>query len=306
MAFKEMNKPKYPPRLWALVAYPAGGKTTFSIQMRGPLVAIDSDHRFSEMLDMIKAESPNKTVYQLSPNPIDNVDTDQIVSLLNKQMPGADVGTIIVDSLTAIMAPLVTGALMDVETGRIKNRAAANRMKAIRMRQLQDGVTRWGTDVLWIWHLDDGRDGHGAEVTKETVSATELARLTRSINMKLRIVTGKKERHGIEVVWSRRGRSGMILWDDTGTWKGMPERIEAVVYEGLTAEELDQLATPEVFSGPEHAIDWAIKQGAFLLENVAKDEYQKIKMEDQPESAKEMAGLWTARVNELLREEKAQ
>lgn len=36
--------------------------------------------------------------------------------------------------------------------------------------------------------------------------------------------------HGIEVPWARRGRGGVKLWDESGDWAGIPERIEQAVY----------------------------------------------------------------------------
>ena len=135
MAFKKMQKPKYPPRQWSLVGYPGSGKSSFAAQMRGPKLVIDSDHRFTEVL-----ENSNDDVYQLSDNPSDNVDPDTIAKVLNQNMRGADVKTIIVDSLTAIITPLMTQAVIDNDKGRNRNQIAAFKTKALAMRQLQVGM----------------------------------------------------------------------------------------------------------------------------------------------------------------------
>jgi len=137
--FKQMVKQKYPPRLWGLTGYPGGGKSTFAAQMRGPLLVVDADHRFQEVFDL--AVQSGRVVYELSNVPSDNVDTDRITERLTQGMPGAEVGTIVVDSLTAIIAPLVTQAIQDKAAGRIKNQYAGWKNKAIAMRQLQDAVT---------------------------------------------------------------------------------------------------------------------------------------------------------------------
>ena len=42
MGFTKMGKPQYPPRLWTLAGFPGSGKSTFSTQMRSPLLAIDA------------------------------------------------------------------------------------------------------------------------------------------------------------------------------------------------------------------------------------------------------------------------
>ena len=303
MAFEKMAKTKYPPRLWAMVGYPGGGKSTFSTQMRGPLLVVDADHRFREVLDL----AGDRDVFELSDQATDQVDPDRVAAILAENMPGSEVGTIVVDSLTAIITPLVVQALVDKDAGREKNLAAAFRTKALAMRQLQDAVTRWGTDCLWLYHLQDARDAKGKALRRATVSQTELARLTRSINMQLEIVqdpsTGSGQaRRGVKVVWARRGRQGMELWDDTGTWWGMPEKIEAAVYDGLTEADQERIEEqiPDVFPNSETAIAWGLEQGAFKALQHARNGYEKLKREAQPQDAEEMARLWVANVQARL------
>ena len=289
MAFVKMTQPLTPRRLWALVGYPGSGKSTFAARMRGPLLAIDADHRFDEVMRLAGA------VYQLSDTPADNVQPERIAAALHKNMPGSDVATIVVDSLTAIIAPLVTQAILDNDAGRNKNRMAAFKDKALAMRLLQDAVGAWGCDVLWIYHLQDGRDANANEVTTATVSRTELARLTRSINMQLRIVE-QGDKRAVKVEWARRGRSGMTLVDETGTWAGMPEKIEQAVYGGLSLAEQDQIeqALPTKFCNPEQAIAWAVDFGAFVELVHARNAYDKCKREQAPATATDMWALWIA------------
>merc|ERR1711981_78698 len=173
--------------------------------MLGPKVVIDADHRFTEVLELSEDD-----VFSLSDDPQDNVDTDNIAKCLYQNMPNSGVKTIIVDSLTAIITPIVVKAMLDKDKGRQKNLMAGFKEKAMAMRQLQDAVARWGTDCLWIYHLQDARDGKAREITKSTVSETEIARLTRSINMQLKIIE-KDGKYGVEVIWARRGRSGMVI-----------------------------------------------------------------------------------------------
>jgi len=296
MTFQKMTKQAYPSRLWALVGYPGSGKSTFATQMAGPILAIDADHRFDEVLDL----SPDD-VLELSNSPADNVDANRITAILAKNMPGSGIKTIVVDSLTAIITPLVVQAMQDKEAGQVKNLAAAFRTKALAMRQLQDAVTRWGTDCLWIYHLNDARDAKGKALTKATVSATELARLTRSINMQLEVVQDKGGKRGIKVVWARRGRDGMTLWDNSGTWAGMPEKIEAAVYDGLSkADQAEIEQAPDHFPNPETAIAWGLERGAFKALQHARNAYEKIKRELSPKTAEEMATLWRADVARRL------
>jgi len=293
--FKKMQ-PTRPPRLWSLVGRPGSGKSTFAAQMKAPILAVDSDHRFAEVLHLVSGD-----VYQLSDVAADNVNADTITRLLAENMPGSDVATIVIDSLTAIITPLVVQAMADKEAGRVKNLAAAFRQKALAMRQLQDGITRWGCDVLWIYHLLDARDEKAKAVTRATISQTELARLVRSINLQLEIVHEGDQR-GVRVVWARCGRSDMILWDDTGRWAGMPDRIEEAVYTGLSLadqERIEQVA-PAVFPNPETAITWGFEQGVFEALQHARNAYNRLKREKKPQSAREMAALWTADVQARL------
>ncbi len=301
MAFKKMQKPKYPPRQWSLVGYPGSGKSSFAAQMQGPKLVIDSDHRFTEVL-----ENADDDVYQLSDNPSDNVDPDTISKVLNQNMRGADVKTIIVDSLTAIITPLMTQAVIDNDKGRNRNQIAAFKTKALAMRQLQDAVTRWGTDCLWIYHLQDARDAKAKEITRSSVSETELARLKRCLNMQLEVIqenSSPDSRRGIRIVWARKGRKGMVIWDDSGYWKNMPSKIEAAVYDGLTKREQAEIEaeTPTLFKTPEAAFEWAMQLQAFEDADVAKEAYENIKIEGQPASASEMATLWVNYVQGIIK-----
>ena len=115
MAFKKMSKPKYPPRHWSIVGYAGSGKSTFAAQMAGSKLVIDSDHRFTELLDQCPDE-----VYQLSDKASDNSDPDRIAQLMYAHMPGSDIKTIIIDSLTAIITPLTIKAMIDKDKGRNK------------------------------------------------------------------------------------------------------------------------------------------------------------------------------------------
>ncbi len=292
MPFQKMTRPTHPPRLWSLVGYPGSGKSTFASQLRGPSLIIDADHRYSEVLDLALGE-----VYKLSPRACDNTDPDTITRLLTENMPDSDVRTIVVDSLTSIITPYVVQAMVDRERGRTRNLIAAFKDKALAMRQLQDAVTRWGTDVLWIYHLQDSRDAKAEAVVRKTISQTELARLTRSINLQLQI-THEGTRRGVEVLWARRGRSGLVLWDDSGHWEGMPERLEEAVYGGLSQAEQRSIdrQTPKVFRNAEAAIAWSIELGAFTADDEARRVYNQLKNDERPRNAHEMAALWVTEV----------
>ncbi|MEL6347335.1 MAG: AAA family ATPase [Myxococcota bacterium] len=296
MGFKKMIKPQFPPRHWSIVGYPGSGKSTFAARMKGEKVVIDADHRFSEVLEISEGD-----VYTLSDNPSDNVDPDAINRLLLENMPGASIDTIVIDSLTSIITPYIVQAMVDRDNRRGKNHIARFQKKALAMRQIQDAVTRWGTDTLWIYHLQDARDASANNVIRSTITKTEIARLSRCINMRLQIVE-KDGQRGIEVLWARRGRAGVTVWDPSGSWEGMPERIEEAVYGGLTEAEQEQIEqkSPRVFRTIQSALTWGVESGGFPSIEAAKAAYEAIKAEAAPESAPEMASLWVEAVRARL------
>ncbi len=288
MSFKKIDPNSMPRRLWALVGHPATGKSTFAMQMRGPVLVIDADHRIGEV-----AALAAQGVYTLSEKPTDNVIVEQIAACLRANMAGSDVRTIVVDSLTSVLSPLVTKAILDNRADRNRNKAAAFMDKALAARLLADAVCMWGTDVAFIYHLQAGRDAQAAEVVTATIPRTELSRLQRNLNATIRLEIEGKRRYAV-VEWARRGRSGIRLEDTTGCWAGMPERIEAEVYGGLTKADQDRIeaALPKGFNSPAEAIAWAVDYGAFAVLQHSRNAYDQVKAQQQPKNATEMWELW--------------
>lgn len=298
MAFKKLDKQQFPPRQWALVGAPGAGKSSFAAQMVGPLLVVDSDHRFAEVARLTKED-----VFMLSENPADNVNAERIAALLKENMAGSGIKTIVIDSLTSIISPLIVEAIMDNDAGRNKNRVSAFKDKALSLRLIQDTITGFGVHTLWIYHTRTGLDAQAKERESTSISTVELARLRRSLNMVLKVIE-QGEKRGIKVEWARRGRSDITLWDDSGCWKGFPEKIETAVYGGLTVEDMERIeeSTPATFSGPEDAIAWGNEQGAFRDAVHAKNSYDKLKAEKQPKTAQAMWDLWKAKVQAHLDE----
>lgn len=292
--FRQLEARRYPRRQWALCGHPDSGKSTFAARMAGDQAAlvIDADQRFDTVARLAQG------ILYTSDDPKENVLIPEIVANLHAAMPAdmPDVKLIIVDSLTAIIAPLVAGAVMGNQRGQFQNRSAAYIDKAVAMRVMQDAITRWGTDVLWVYHLQDGRDKNGQPHTITTIPPTELARLQRSLNANLRVVFGKKGKRGIFVEWARAGRAGMTLWDDSGSWEGMPEALEAAMYDNVQPAEV----LPASFSGPDEAMAWAVKRGAYSQLEAAKDGYSRVKGDNSPQNAAEMWALWVNHVGAVL------
>ena len=57
MPFKRLDITQVPRRLWALVGFPGSGKSTFAMQMRGPVLAIDADQRVDEVARLAQTVS---------------------------------------------------------------------------------------------------------------------------------------------------------------------------------------------------------------------------------------------------------
>lgn len=288
MAFKKIVPNEYPIRQWALLGAPTAGKSTFASRMRGPLLVVDSDHRFSETSKKWGIEA-----YALSDDPADNTDPDRIALLLKANMRGSGIKTVVFDSLTSFLTPYVLTAIADNASGKNTNKVASFKDKALAMRTVQFALTNTGVDCLWIYHTRQVRNAKAQEVETTSVSAVELARLRSSLNMTLKMIV-EGERRGIIIEWAREGRSGITLWDEVGGWEGMPERIEAAVYDGLSEEEKAELANrvPTTFAGPEEAIAWGYDQGVFNDAVHAKNGYEKLKEEKKPKNAQAMWDFW--------------
>ena len=151
-----------------------------------------------------------------------------------------------------------------------------------------------GYRLFWIYHLQDLVMPR--QRSHRSVPETELARLKRCLNMQLEIIQESSDptsKRGIRIIWARKGRSGVVIWDDSGCWKDMPSKIEAAVYDGLTKQEQEKIeaSTPTLFKSPDSAYDWAIQQKVFENAEEAKEAYEQVIVEGQPASASEMATL---------------
>jgi len=288
--FKKMVAPQFPPRQWAIYGGAGSGKSHFASQMKGPALVVDADARFTEQLRNAVGE-----IYQLSDNHMDNADPNRIVELLKANLPGSGVRTIVIDSLTAIMRPIINQGLVDAETA--KNKMSVWRDKALAMSRMQDAVSSSGCDSLWIWHTHTSMNGQAKEVQRASIPATEIERLRRSLNAILRIDVADNGQRSITIEWARNGKSGIRLVDELGGWRGVPERIEAAMYaDGVKESE----GVPASFANPTMAIAWGHEQGCFRDMRHSQHAYEKCKRNAQPQTAAEMRNAWVADVQERV------
>lgn len=272
MPFTLVDKNVLPPRRWGLEAFADAGKTTFLMQMRGGILVVDADHRVEELAYMSEAN-----IYSISDRAEDHVTPSKIAQILDKQMPSANqVSTIGVDSVTSIISLTISQAQAKRDAGELKPQQVMMQ-KASAMRLLRLSVNKWNRDTLWIWHLQEGRDKQGNPQVTRTLPPAEHKRLRSVLNAELRIVRDDMDRRGIHVNWSRGGRSGFTVWDDSGFWDSMPEIIELAMFKR--------------FTGPDDAKAWAVSEYKMDAESV-EAEYQRVREERKPESAGAMWMHW--------------
>jgi type II secretory pathway component PulJ len=307
MGFKKVDTQKLPPRRWALVGPPDSGKTTFLNALRQPTLIIDADGRRHEQTHRQKRGAlKNLQLFELSPLDQDHRSPQRIQDLLNENMPDMDepIGTIAIDSVTSYISPSVIRAVLDNDdAAHDEDKVRAYADKANRMKLLQDVVTGWGTDVVFIWHAERGHDGTDT-VIRESLSSTERERLFRSLNAVLQFVV-EGGRHGVYVQWSREGRSSTshIFWDEQGEWMGVPERVEEFIYNGGQGDasgpaEPDGRGFP--FDSARQAQSWAVERRAFRDQSAAQAAYERLRAQVKPTNKEEMFTSWQRHVDDIL------
>jgi hypothetical protein len=265
--------------------------------MRPDILVIDADGRFEEVAGLVDGRA-----YEFGDNPGDAVDPRAIHEQLRRDMPQMrNIGTIGVDSMTVIMEPIIDAAMAAKAAGEVKSLGAQWAAKARAVRLIQSAITIWKTDILLIWHEEDARDNQGNARKRQTVSMTERARLIKSLNLLLKAGRSENGQLGVHVRWARGGRSDITLWDDTGCWGGMPERVDEAVWGDLTAEERAQFAEPPAyFKSVELAIAWGMEAGVFRDEAHVRNAYEKVKREAKPQNATQMRDAWVADVERRI------
>ncbi len=125
-------------------------------------------------------------------------------------------------------------------------------------RRRVNRIVKWWTDFVIIYHEQERLDGKGVRQISPKVSPLEEARLIRSLNARMRL--DSKGRYA-QVIWSRTGRTGRV-YDEEGMWKGVPEKLDALIWDDLTeAEEaLANGAAPAVFADPQTARAWGLRE----------------------------------------------
>ena len=167
MAFKRVDKDILPPRRWALKGRYGDGKSTFILAMQQPALIVDADGRRHEL--------KGGELYQLSEEPADNRSVERIQDLLDQNMPGSGIKTVAIDSITSLIGSSIARAMLDNAADRNVDKNQAWVDKAEKMRLLQDSVTAHGSDVLWVWHLEDAQLNGQTHVCCATIKTMLVA-----------------------------------------------------------------------------------------------------------------------------------
>jgi hypothetical protein len=299
--------------------------------MRTPILPVDVDNRYAEVAHLA---GPGN-VFELSEERADNADVQAIDRLLKKNMPGSGVSTIVVDSVTPIFARITRRNQMEVRGGQVEgNKSAIHAEKADAMALLSAAVTAYGTDTLWVWHVNAGKF-NGADRITQTISNTEVERLWKHLNAILEVVIDEKKNglRGIRILRARAEHAiDKIIWDTpenaaAGTfWKGMPERIEDLLYpknpQGARATAIPAAratasstpapaapaapaatATPaaaeapaaRTFASPAEAIAWGAAELCINPDEAAAV-YESVKTATKPKKSSEMWAAWMTEV----------
>ncbi len=267
-----------PERIYMALAAEAGaGKSSFAAKMlpQGKVgCVVDADQRFGDVIE------PEMEFFPLSDRPADMLDPKRIFDICDKEFKAgeSDIGLFIVDSVTQIMEPIILGIQRNIEEGRSKG-ARGYKAKADAMKFLRNAFAPWDADVIWVYHYHDRGTAVGKIERATTLSDIELARLQRNININCEIVIDDNGRRGVKVVGARRGRSGIIVWDDSGSWENIRQKLETAVWGGLTKQDQDTIEKEHKFTSVHDCIAWSMGQGVYRDEVHAKNSYDKLKQE---------------------------
>lgn len=299
------------PVKWELKGKSLSGKTSLLAEL-SPVdkltIVIDADNQFGSGLTK---ENAKKEIYPLSDNPADMREVARIEKKLNEVCPTLqNLGMIALDSATPIVEREITRIQNDISTGKVKGNVTAYGSKARLMKTLRDALDRWGVEVVWVYHVQETTDLDGNKKESQSVTDTELLRLNKNITVTLEVVIDNSGKRGVKVHKARRGRSNIVVWDDSGQWVNFRQKLEDAIWGGLSESEQVELenAIPSTFTSPDQAKRWALEfseaNGNFFKDAVhVGNSYDKLKAELKEQLADDlnaeiMYSSWIAKVLE--------
>lgn len=273
--------PQRIPRRWCIYGPSGSGKSSLIPALLQPVLVIDADQRIAEIVSRL-ADTPE--IYSFSDDPEDHTNIERICDLIKQEVTQCDAKSIVVDSLTTLINPIIQRALLQSKDPETRNRSLPYVRKSALMKLLQDCLTSTGRDIFYLWHKERG-NFNGQDQWNHTVSEYERDRLKRSSNAMLETVH-EGGRFGLRVDWSRAGLEGSVFWDSEGFWEGIPEQIDKALAD----------ASPR-FPNRKKAIEWGVKKGRFATFEESEARYLEIREKAAPKTASEMFQLWETEVS---------
>lgn len=231
---------------WLLFGIPASGKSTLAANMTPEYLVIDADRRWSEQ------ETGKSHIVQG-----DNALT--IVQEANK-IPRGKIGTVIIDSATAILDPIsATGRLKADEAramGGKFNMDDVNRNKADTMRILRSIMVKHNANSVWIGHYEQAMM-QGKSKVRQSITAMEVDRLKCSLTAIMEVfIDASGKRRGVKILWTRYNQdaqgnapaTNQMVWDPPeNKWVGIPPMI---------SQFLREYRGTEGYTGKMYTLDW--------------------------------------------------
>lgn len=289
------------------------GKSSFVSEWVKPGVAvvIDADGRFQDSVP----ENSNTTFYPMSDTKEDMIEVDRIVKTMDRALPiiGSETTTIIVDTLTKILSPIIDG--IQKSSSNVYGYAP----KAKAMKDLRSCFNKWNAETIWVYHRslyyreikkDDGRKDYVLD-EKNSLSNIEYSRIGADITLTLDLLVDENtQKRGVKVLEARKGRQGFTYWDESGTWQDVRKNLEELIWGGLTKVEQDKMEDmrDEVLLSSEHAQKWAWefsgKNGNFFSDAVhVENAYNKCKSQVEADYKERGEKLTGVKFFELWKEE---
>ena len=242
---------------WEIIGREKSGKSSLVAQLAKPgiVAIIDSDGRFGDVVP----QNSTAEFYPISDKKEDMINVDTVVSILAlaRTQVGNKVSLIVIDTITNILEPIIQRI-----QGKAKTTVYDYKDKSDAMKELRHALSLWDCETAWLYHIVEYIEKEGYDyVTKEKNFLTDIeyGRLGRAITISLQIVVNGNGKRGVKVLEARRGRSGIVIWDDSDCWQDFREKIIQAVWGGLTVEDQKELETalPETFDSPAAAVRWA-------------------------------------------------
>lgn len=274
MAFQPFSKVKKvndlmgEPILCWLQAPADTGKSTLMLDFYRTFVGdgigilIPMDHRPAIFEQL--AEEEGIPIFPVDPDTNTWNNEDSIIKALRTNLPGSGARVLVWDSVSPRFREIINEAqtMADMtpeqreKAGGNKNKISVYQPKSLFMEKVAS-IATYGLNTCWISHEFEGRDRNAKEMTKTTITETEIKKFRRNLNLWIR--TGiDRGKYYVEIVWARdrQALTGKRFYDEVGMFKGMWMRL----VEEFKGAVVTPWETVEYWANPQDAITAAMEQ----------------------------------------------